>query len=78
MATVTVKRTIECRLCKSLGHLSFHCPTKITRAETSETAMTQETPENTPIQANISKNSTPETPQSQASNNAKSTFYANF
>ena len=62
--------SIECRLCKSLGHLSFHCPTKITCAETSETALTQETPENTPIQANISKNSTPETPQSQASNNA--------
>ena len=62
--------SIECRLCKSLGHLSFHCPTKITHTETSETTLTQETPENTPIQANNSKNSTPETPQSQASNNA--------
>ena len=61
---------IECRLCNSLGHLSFHCPTKITRAETSETASTQETPENTSTQANNSKNSTPETSQPQASNNA--------
>ena len=40
--------SIECRLCKSLGHLSFHCPNKSTRSE--------QTPQETDEDSNPSDN----------------------